>query len=99
MFSEDDIQVVASAMQSFDENVKNKTWRDLAIVAISAMGQNFAQPVPPALDFDALVVKLHENFQPETFGDSRVLDRICSIILGDEGYAKWLLTRQHQQHD
>lgn len=99
LLSEDDITNVANALKSYDAGVENKTWRDLAIVAISAMSHRFAEPTAVEPDLEPLVAKLHKQFKPATFSDDRALDRICSLILGDEGYANWLATSKHQQHD
>ena len=91
---EEDVQAVAVAIQAYDETVVNKSWRDLAIVAISAMAardyQVQRQQIPVSDDPQDLVVKIHKNVQARTYGEQSVLDNICAVIMGDEQYQAWL---------
>lgn len=90
---EDDVQAVATALQAYDETVTNKSWRDLAIVAISAMAARDYQvqrQIPVCPDGQDIVVKVTKNVRPRTFGEQQLLDEICSVIMGEKAYQAWL---------
>lgn len=90
---EDDVQAVATALQAYDETVTNKSWRDLAIVAISAMAARdyqVSKQVPVSDDPQDTVVKLHKSVKPRTFGEQTLLDEVCAVLMGEKQYQAWL---------
>lgn len=91
-FTDEDINAVAVSLKDYDETALNKSWRDLAIVAISAMtSRTSTAPVPEgSMDLTPLVGRIHKAIKPQTFGDARMLDTVCSFIMGEKEYEQWL---------
>lgn len=95
-FSDEDINAIAVAIKQYDETAVNKSWRDLAIVAIAAMTAR-STPVNQGngLDKKALVRLIHKSVKPQTFGDAKMLDAISTVIFGSEAdYEHWLTQQE-----
>ena len=95
-FTDEDIHAIAVALKEYDTTAVNKSWRDLAIVAISAMTAR-STPVNEGdgLDREALVRLIHKQVKPQTFGEAKTLDAISAVIFGSEqDYETWL-DKQH----
>lgn len=93
---EEDIEAVATALQAYDSTVENKSWRDLAIVAISAMAARDykAAKTPQVIDDPlerqtALVAHLHRKVKVNTFGEAKLLDAVSEEIMGAAQYRLW----------
>lgn len=91
--NDDDITAVGNALQAYDSTVVNKSWRDLAIVAISALAaRDFAtqQAVQVQPDPQAIVEAIFKNCPPTTYGDANYRDTICAMLMGNDKYEAWL---------